>query len=85
MVELVVAVSVVEKRSWRDFEDEDGEGLERRGGEEGGGEGGLGGDAVLRQAFEDGHLVDELVDVGDVGGLGQPDSGEERVAHWDGA
>lgn len=83
VVELVVAVSVVGKRGWGDFEDEDGEGLERRGGEEGGGEGGLGGDALLLEAFEDGHLVDELVDVGDVGGLGQAGSGEERVAHWD--
>lgn len=59
-----------DERRVRDFEDEDGEGLEGWGGEEGRGKRGLGGDALIGEAFEDGHLVDELVDVGDVGGVG---------------
>ena len=54
----------------RDFEDEDGEGVEGRGVEEGGGEGGLGGGEEVGEALEDGHLVDELVDVRHVGWLG---------------
>lgn len=52
-----------------EFEEEDGEGVERRRGgvgEEGGGEGRLGGGEEVGEALEDGHLVDEFVDVGDV-------------------
>jgi len=50
------------------------------GGEEGGGQGGLGGGEEVGQAFEDGHLVDEFVDVGNIGGGGQADAREELVA-----
>lgn len=49
-----------------ELEDEDGGGLERRGGEEGGGERGFGGGEDVGEAFEDGHLVDEFVDVWNV-------------------
>ncbi|KAM1803724.1 hypothetical protein ACFX12_029679 [Malus domestica] len=52
------------------------------GGEEGGGEGGLGGDGEVSEALKDGHLVDELVDVRDVGGVGYTDSRGEWVTHW---
>lgn len=70
-----------------DFEEEDGEGFEGRGGEEGGGEVGLGGGEEVGEALEDGHLVDEFVDEGDVERCGEADAGEERVADggglWD--
>jgi len=54
------------------------------GGEEGGGQGELGGGEEVGEAFEDGHLVDEFVDVGNVGGGGQADAREETVAQWGG-
>ncbi|KAA8539294.1 hypothetical protein F0562_025986 [Nyssa sinensis] len=66
-----------------DFEDEDGEGLEGRGGvviEEGGREGGFSGREEVGEALEDGHLVDEFVDVWDVGLGGEAYSGEDWVA-----
>lgn len=62
-----------------DFKEEDGEGDEGRGVEEGGGEGGFGGGEEVGETFEDGHLVDQFVDVGDVGGSGETDAGEEWV------
>lgn len=34
----------------------------------------------MGEALEDGHLVDELVNVGDVRGGGEADAGEECVA-----
>lgn len=49
----------------------------RGGGEEGGGEGGFGGLEEVGEFFEDGHLVDEFVDEGDVGGSGEADAGVE--------
>lgn len=52
--------------------------MEGWGSEEGGGEGGLGGGEEVGEAFEDGHLVDELVDVGNIGRGGEADAGEER-------
>ncbi|PON32068.1 hypothetical protein PanWU01x14_364430 [Parasponia andersonii] len=66
----------------RNLENEDGEGQEWRGVKEGSEERGLGGGEEVGEALEDGHLVDQLVDLGDVGGLGQADPGEDRVAHW---
>lgn len=66
------------------FEDEDGEGMEGLGIEECGGERGFGGGEEVGEAFEDGHLMDELVDVRDVQGGGETDAGEERVTHWGG-
>ena len=65
-----------------DLEDEDGEGLEGRGGEEGGGEGGLGGGEEMGEALEDGHLVDQLVDVRDVRCSAQAHAGEDRLPLW---
>jgi len=65
-----------------DLEDEDGEGLEGRGGEEGGGEGGLGGGEVVGEALEDGHLVDQLVDVRDVRCCAQAHAGKQGVPRW---
>jgi hypothetical protein len=54
------------KRGWEwvrgDLEDEDGKGLEERGGEEGG----LGGGEKVGEVLKDGYLVDQLVDVRDV-------------------
>lgn len=47
-------------------------------GEKGSGEGGLCGGEEVSQAFKDGHLVDQFVDVGNVGGGGQADAREER-------
>lgn len=64
----------------RDFQEEDSEGGEWSGVEEGGGEGGFRGGEEFGELLEDGHLVDEFVDVGDVGGGGQADAGEEGVA-----
>lgn len=70
-----------------DFEEEDGEGFEGRGGEERGGEVGLGGGEEVSEALEDGHLVDEFVDEGDVERRGEADAGEDGVADgggfWD--
>ena len=66
----------------REFEDEEGEGLERWGSEERGGEGGFGGGEEVGEAFEDCHLVDEFVDVGDVRWGGEADTREEWVACW---
>lgn len=48
----------VGERGAGDFEEEDGEGLERARVEESGGETGLGGGEEMREALEDGHLVD---------------------------
>ncbi|KAF2318504.1 hypothetical protein GH714_008401 [Hevea brasiliensis] len=48
--------------------------------EEGGGEGGFGGNTVMSEALEDGHLVDHFVDVGGIIGGSEADPGEERVA-----
>lgn len=64
---------------WGDFKEEDGEGSERSGVEESGGEGGFSGGEEVGEAFEDGHLVDEFVHVRDVGGSGEADAGEKRV------
>lgn len=76
-----VAIRIRREGFGGDFEDEDGEGLEGRGGgEERGGEGGLRGGELVREVLEDGPLVDELVDVRDVGGSGEADAGEQRVA-----
>lgn len=50
--------------------------------EDGRGERGFGGGEEVGEALEDGHLVDEFVDVGDVGFDGEADSDEERVADW---
>lgn len=72
-----------EKGGGRELEDEDGEGGKRwRGGrrEEGGGERVDGGFEEVGEALEDGHLVDELVDVGGIGGGSEADAGEERVS-----
>lgn len=63
-----------------DFQDEDGEGLEGIGVEEGGGEGRFGGGEEVGEALEYGHLVDQLVDVGDIENGGEPDSGEHGVS-----
>lgn len=65
-----------------DFQDEDGEGLEGIGVEEGGGERRFGGGEEVGEALEDGHLVDQLVDVGDIENGGEPDSGEHGVSNW---
>lgn len=54
------------KRVWGNLKDEDGEGLKRRGGEEGGGEGLLRGGEEMGKALEDRHLVDQFVEMGDV-------------------
>lgn len=54
------------KRVWGNLKDEDGEGLKRRGSEEGGGEGLLGGGEEMGKALEDRHLVDQFVEMGDV-------------------
>lgn len=64
------------------FKDENGEGSERRRGKEIGGERRFSGGEEMSEAFEDGHLVNELVNVRDIGGGGETDSGEERVADW---
>ena len=45
-----------------------------------GGEIRFGGGADMRVIFEGGHLVEELVNVRDVGGNGEADSGEQRRA-----
>lgn len=66
-----------------DFENEDGEGCERRRGvcrEESGGERFDGGFANVSEALENRHLVDEFVDVGDVEDGGEAGAGEECVA-----
>lgn len=68
------------ERSGGELEDEDGGGGERRRRvwrEEGGGEGVGGGLEEVVEALVDGHLVDEAVDVGDVGGGGEADAGVE--------
>lgn len=57
---------------WGGFEEEDGEGVEGSRwvcggiGEKCGGERGFGGSEKVGETFEDGHLVDEFVDVWDV-------------------
>lgn len=76
-------------RKWRigELEEEDCEGSEGgRGvwGEESGGERIGGGLEKVGEALENGHLVDELVDVGDVVDSGEADAGEEGVAVWGG-
>lgn len=61
---------------WGELEDEHGEGEEGRRlgrGEEGRGEGGLGGREEVGQLLELCHLVDETVDVGDVSAVGETD------------
>lgn len=71
------------ERGGGELEEEDGEGGEWRrwvGREEGGGERGGGGGEEVGELLEDGHLVDECVDVWDVCNCGQADAGEEWVA-----
>ena len=58
------------------FKDENCEGLERRRGEEMRRERSFGGREEMSEAFEDGHLVNELVNVRDIGGSGETDTGE---------
>lgn len=73
---------------WGGFEEEDGEGVEGSRwvcggiGEKCGGERGFGGSEKVGETFEDGHLVDEFVDVWDVSYGGEANPGEEWVAHW---
>ena len=62
------------------FEDENGERLERRRGEEIGGERRLSGGEEMSEALVNGHLVDEVVNVRDIGRDGETDSGEQRSA-----
>lgn len=64
------------------FEDEHGEGLEGRGVEESGGQGGFGGGEEVGQTLEHRHLVDELVYVWNVVFGGKPDSDENGVSNW---
>ncbi|CAK9159717.1 unnamed protein product, partial [Ilex paraguariensis] len=48
----------------------------------GGGERGFDGGEEVGEAFEDGHLGDEFVGVGDVGWCRETDSGENWVTDW---
>lgn len=71
---------VVEReRGGGDFEEEDGEGGEGRGVEEGGGERFHGGLKEVGEFLEHRHLVDEVVDEGDIRFGGETDTGVERV------
>ncbi len=81
---MTVSVSVGLRREWiwGELEDEDGEGLERRGVEECGGKRSFGGGAEVGEAFEDGELVDELVDVWNIRWGGETDACEEWVTRW---
>lgn len=68
------------KRFSGNFDEEYGEGFEGVVfGEEGGGEGGLGGGALIGETFEYCHLVYHFVDDRDVGFSGEADPGEEWV------
>lgn len=62
------------------FEDENGERSERWRGEEIEGERRFSGGEEMSEALVDGHLVDELVNVRDIGSDGETDSGEQRGA-----
>lgn len=72
-----------EERGFGNFEKEDGEGGEGGWGvvvrEESVGEGGFSGAAEVREFFEDGHLVDEFVDMGNVEDGGEADTGIDDV------
>lgn len=78
------AVLVVDRkeRVLGNFEEEDGEGSEGRRGvlrEESGGERRFCRGEEVGEPLEDGHLVDEFVDMGNVGVGGEADSGEDLV------